>query len=200
MWFVLPDTEWRNSPRCRIFEKRFKLPWRQQTGSNPDRKLSDCYRDTNSPDVRGQIFHIKWLRDCGVSERSWSLGFVLAWAAGEEAAGGITGWLTVLNLFRAGQRRAERCERTEMYPLSKNGTPGGRKWAGGLWSWTLVSALGQFHRSIRLKTAGNGARGPQRACKPRLSIMSEEERGVSRLSNTIAPFSITDISSRLAAS
>lgn len=98
---------------------------------------------------------------------------VCGWGGG---CGGIMGWLTVLNLFRVGWQRAERCERTEMYPLSKNGTPGGRKWAGGLWSWTLVSALGRFHRSIRLKTAGNGARGPLRACKPRIPIMRRRRR------------------------
>lgn len=61
-------------------------------------------------------------------------------------------------------------------PFDRNGTPGGRKGAGGLWSWPLVSALGWPQHSIQPEMAGRGARCPQRAFRPHRSIMVEAER------------------------
>lgn len=75
-------------------------------------------------------------------------------------------------------------------PFVRNGTPGGKKWAGGLWRGSLVSALGWPLRSIRPDMAGRRARCSQRAGRPRRSIMGEEEWSQLGLSPT-APTHIT---------
>lgn len=123
-------------------------------------------------------FHIKWVSDCVVDETDLS-PFLPVWATGEEAEE-ITGRSSTsfMSLTCSEKGNGGWSEWKGNVPFVRNGTPGGRKWAGGLWNWPLVSALGWPLRSIWPEMAGSRARCPQRACGPRRSIMGEEESGV----------------------